>query len=325
MLALMPPASPLPDPHASTTKMSLAVLPSSPATYNPSSIPNLLTPSPTPSKRPRLTLNTANVTPIFGKNATSLRLETLSATSPTSRNTFQNTHTPQKKRVGRRATKPVLAPLSINVDPTPPTTPDTPHQDANEQDRIQERPSSADSTSSSSTLNTLPAEAPYKLPFNANSILLNGPLPRLRQCRTSFSQTRPMFPTPKKVGFRAPLTEDIRNVKFTLRHSDIEVPDEPAPSTANDAEEEEDDDNNDDEIQEVRPRKLPKLKSPRTGDKRDSSDEEDSDTCPATPVAGRKKRHRQWRWTLGPVSPASPPKQRTEDEEQLWDEEAVVQ
>lgn len=41
----------------------------------------------------------------------------------------------------------------------------------------------------------------------------------------------------------------------------------------------------------------------QVGGKRDSSsdDENESDSCPATPVAGRRKRHRQWRWTLGPV------------------------
>jgi len=38
------------------------------------------------------------------------------------------------------------------------------------------------------------------------------------------------------------------------------------------------------------------------GKRESSSDEEDeSATCPATPVAGRRKRHRQWRWTIAPV------------------------
>ncbi|KAJ8106731.1 hypothetical protein OPT61_g9349 [Boeremia exigua] len=52
-------------------------------------------------------------------------------------------------------------------------------------------------------------------------------------------------------------------------------------------------------------------KPPRLGDKRDSSEsEDDSDTCPQTPVAGRRKRSRDWRWTLGKLpgdstSPAS--------------------
>ena len=35
-----------------------------------------------------------------------------------------------------------------------------------------------------------------------------------------------------------------------------------------------------------------------------SRDGDDSDTCPATPVAGKRKRDRQWVWTLGPVQPA---------------------
>lgn len=48
-----------------------------------------------------------------------------------------------------------------------------------------------------------------------------------------------------------------------------------------------------------------KARSPQTGEKRESSDEDDSDTCPATPVAGRKKRSREWVWTLGPVETAS--------------------
>jgi hypothetical protein len=48
-----------------------------------------------------------------------------------------------------------------------------------------------------------------------------------------------------------------------------------------------------------------KARSPQTGEKRESSDEDDSDTCPATPVAGRKKRSREWVWTLGPVETTS--------------------
>jgi len=46
---------------------------------------------------------------------------------------------------------------------------------------------------------------------------------------------------------------------------------------------------------------------PRVGDKRESSDGDDSDTCPATPVAGRRKKSRQWRWTLGPIGSDSHP------------------
>jgi hypothetical protein len=46
-----------------------------------------------------------------------------------------------------------------------------------------------------------------------------------------------------------------------------------------------------------------KFRSPKVGDKRDSSSESesDSDSCPETPVAGRRKRRREWVWTLGPI------------------------
>lgn len=47
---------------------------------------------------------------------------------------------------------------------------------------------------------------------------------------------------------------------------------------------------------------LTKLDGPQVGEKRDSSsDESDSDKCPETPVAGRRKRVREWTWTLGPM------------------------
>jgi hypothetical protein len=55
-------------------------------------------------------------------------------------------------------------------------------------------------------------------------------------------------------------------------------------------------------------------KAPRAGDKRDSSEsEDDSDTCPQTPVAGRRKRSRDWRWTLGKL-PGDTQSPSSEDE-----------
>lgn len=45
--------------------------------------------------------------------------------------------------------------------------------------------------------------------------------------------------------------------------------------------------------------------SPLAGIKREAKDEEDeNDSVPATPVAGRRQKDRQWRWTLGPISPS---------------------
>lgn len=114
-----------------------------------------------------------------------------------------------------------------------------------------------------------------------------------------------MFPLAKKVGFKAPLTEEIKTTKFTLRHSDIES----SSSTIStlDLNETKDDVEQKKVVVET---KETEVASPHTGDKRESSDEEedeDGDSYPTTPVAGRRKRHRQWRWTLGPAESASSP------------------
>ncbi|KAK5175682.1 uncharacterized protein LTR77_000821 [Saxophila tyrrhenica] len=299
MLALMPQSPGISNFYApSTSTMSLALLPSSPVTYDPSNVPTLLPPGPPASKRPKLSLNTSSVAPIFGKNATSLRLETI-------RNTFRNTHESQR-RAGSNQIKPRLTPLSTSVQLSEPSPMNEQAASVEEESKDEPTPASSESTSSASTVETTPQEAPYKLPFNTTSILTNGPIPRTTGRRTSFSQTRPMFPTAKKVLFRAELTEEIETTKYTLKHSDIEaiLPVETAKER-----DEEPKQNHEEEGAALKERTT----MPRTGHKRDSS-EDDSDTCPATPVAGRQKKHRRWRWTLEPVSPASPVKQKQEED-----------
>jgi hypothetical protein len=125
-----------------------------------------------------------------------------------------------------------------------------------------------------------------------------------------------MFPTAKKVAFRAPLTEDITTERYTMRHSDIES----SISTISTLELSPPDTDKPEELSEGDAHKLnakskgKKARSPQTGEKRESSDEDDSDTCPATPVAGRKKRSREWVWTLGPVETASNPSDKQHPE-----------
>ena len=110
-----------------------------------------------------------------------------------------------------------------------------------------------------------------------------------------------MFPASKKVSFRAPLTETIWNIKFTMAHSDIDTSstpmklEAPVPTLVTQSEEQVDVDDVEGSTRESVPLSI------QTGEKRESSDEDDSDTCPVTPVAGRRKRHREWRWTLGVV------------------------
>ena len=121
-----------------------------------------------------------------------------------------------------------------------------------------------------------------------------------------------MFPSAKKVAFKAPLTEEIKTTKYTMAHADIdssvstmstlELPEQEYP-VKQAAMEEQPEEEGEAASQEMTP------PPPQTGEKRESSDEEDeeddSNSYPTTPIAGRRKRHRQWVWTLGPVEPAA--------------------
>ncbi|KAK4635780.1 hypothetical protein CLAFUW4_00554 [Fulvia fulva] len=307
MLAFRQQSPPLPvhAPAASDT-MSLAILPSAaPMACGQLPVPALLPPSPAPSKRPRLSLNTTSIpSTLYGKGSTSLRLETLSATSPTIRNTFSNAHDRlnAQSRPLARSSKPALAPLATGSTTSSQQSPESTTQNS---------ASTISSTSSSSAVSTgeifaAPERIPYKVSYNVTSILSNSPLPRRRTRRMSLTQSKPMFPATKQVSFRTPLTEDIKTSTYTMKHSDIESSTSTISTlelspTKKTATSNETTDTSDDDA-EKKDESSESSSSPQTGDKRQSSDEEDSDTCPATPVAGRKKRHRQWVWTLGPVA-----------------------
>ncbi|CAD0084534.1 unnamed protein product [Aureobasidium vineae] len=284
--------------------MSLAILPS----HTPVSRPTA------PTKRPKLSLNTSSLPSTFGKSTTGLRLDAPSIASPTARNTFSNAYGSQH----------VMSPEAM-----------TPHQDVRPNSRLcldtsvaptHQQPARSSSTdscmsatsatsastdssiSSLSTIDSFSKPIPYRLPFNHHSILTNGPHGCIRR-RKSFSSTRPMFPSPKKVSFRAPLTEDIRNDIYTLAQSDFDFRStsptaiEPLPSGHGHY------------IQSQQKHKraatLPirTPASPACGDKRDSSSEDDSDSdiCPSTPITRTSKKPREWVWTLGPIAQITPP------------------
>ncbi|KAI4944850.1 hypothetical protein J4E91_008538 [Alternaria rosae] len=264
--------------------------------------------------RPKLSINTEQPR-ILGKGA-SLRLETLSAVSPTVRNTFSNAY--ERPATAPTLQRPSRPQLSIESD-VPATTSGS---------------TSASTPSSASTLSSTLTSAsndsatlsiPYKQPHNLASILSNSParsiIPR------KMGSSRPMFPAEKRVSFRTPLEEEITTTKYTLAHSDIESSVSTLSSLASTASTTTDSDastsqpslslkalKNPSETS-ISPLQLslistsssaessPRPKSPRTGEKRDSSssDDDDSDSAPETPVAGRRKRTRDWRWTLGPL------------------------
>ncbi|KAL5118235.1 hypothetical protein ACEQ8H_003907 [Pleosporales sp. CAS-2024a] len=262
-------------------------LPSSPAPAPMTSALPIIPRASAAGQRPKLSLSTANTARSFGKGA-SLRLDTLSAVSPTRLNTFSNAYPALE-----RPAKPRLC-----IDSSVPHVPGAASTNT---------PSSASTLSSATTSashDSATISIPYKQPHNLVSVLVNSPA-RARIPR-KMAASRPMFPAAKRVAFRTPLEEEITTVKYTLAHSDLEASvstlasmASSASATTNHASPE-----SSPRAPSLQPDSQPK--QPRAGDKRDSSSsEEDSDSCPETPVAGRRKRTRDWRWTLAPVSALS--------------------
>ncbi|KAI4673796.1 uncharacterized protein J4E84_010941 [Alternaria hordeiaustralica] len=261
--------------------------------------------------RPKLSINTEQPR-ILGKGA-SLRLETLSAVSPTVRNTFSNAY--ERPATAPTLQRPSRPQLSIESD-VPATSGST----------SASTPSSASTLSStltSASNDSATLSIPYKQPHNLASILSNSParsiIPR------KMGSSRPMFPAEKRVSFRTPLEEEITTTRYTLAHSDIESSVSTLSSLASTASTTDSDAStsqpslslkalkNPSETS-ISPLQLslistsssaessPRPKSPRTGEKRDSSSsDDDSDSARETPVAGRRKRTRDWRWTLDPL------------------------
>ncbi|KAI9665679.1 MAG: hypothetical protein M1821_003613 [Bathelium mastoideum] len=184
-----------------TSMTSVAVLPS----------PIYTSPARLPSKRPKLTLNTGHHR-IYAKGPTSLRLEALSAVSPTFRNTFSNTFAGPDSPGNSGGCK------SLERVPRPPTPLRT-EQTPSDAPNYSATPTSC-STSSSAESSSL--RVPYEQPRHLTSILSNSPIPRIDTHKMSFSTTRPLFPSAKRVSFRNPLAEEIKTEKYVLAHSDLE-------------------------------------------------------------------------------------------------------
>lgn len=276
-----------------------------------SSLPIILPPRP-PPQRPKLSINTEQPR-LLGK-AASLRLDTLSAISPTVRNTYSNAYEqPSTAPALQRPAKPRLSIDSTFASSNAASTPDS--------------ASTFSSTLTSTSHVSAASLVPYKQPHHLVSILTNSPaksvIPR------KMASIRPMFPAEKRVSFRSPLEEEIKTVKYTLAHSDLASSSSTLSSLASitsTASLRSESSAAHHSIGSSTSQTLigsgsisllatsdkyssasssfsadrSYAASPRTGEKRDSSSsEDDSDSCPQTPVAGRRKRTRDWRWTLG--------------------------
>lgn len=130
-----------------------------------------------------------------------------------------------------------------------------------------------------------------------------------------------MFPAAKRVAFKTPLTEEVKTEVYTVRHSDIESssstistlelsPPEPAKNG----------ESSETSSQHSQVKQASCGTSPQRGQKRESEEDEDSDICPATPVAGRRKRDREWVWTLGPITTSEAAEGKRSEEAGMGDE-----
>lgn len=250
------------------------------------------------AQKPRLSLNTRCAQRTVGRTNTGLRLDTLSAVSPTQQNTYKNTYEPPAA--------PSTPFCAVNQTLSPGTLgspqPSSPHsQNQSENSSTSSNSPAPSPTSSSSSAAT--REVPYSIHTSLHSILSNSPLPKAGNTQMDAQDRRKSSSastgsTGRRVCFRQPqLAEEIKTVKYTVPHLDLLQPKIRSPTV-----------HQEDSLR----------NEARTGDKRDSpSDDDDDDldngrggaddcdTYPKTPVAGRKKKRREWLWTLGPMPGAN--------------------
>ena len=226
-----------------------------------------------PNKRPKLSLQTTSVPTATGKSSTGLALsaQAISAASPTILNTFNNAY-------------------ELPHRPSPTQTP---------------KPTSR----FQSPITAIRfVEINYKLPLSIKSVLKNS---RIAPCEPSpRTGRRPLFPAAKQVSFREVIEEEIHNVDFIARHSDLDsetegsseddVPKTPIDSQALPEDSEvdvEDDESEDGDLTERKRKKRvseSKLQAAADTDKSKSiAKERPRKSC---------RRKREWVWTLGPIN-----------------------
>ncbi|OJK04173.1 hypothetical protein ASPACDRAFT_75668 [Aspergillus aculeatus ATCC 16872] len=172
--------------------------------------------------------------------------------------------------------------------------------------------------------------------MGVRSILRNSPLePSCRRRSTSVATNgttgapatrRVFFPAKKQVSYRYPLEEEIQNVHYTARHSDLHdveeerpklststsTPSEDSDSAANNSSSSSSSSDTNTSDDEPQPTFKHNLLSPVERKKRKHQKAERQvravalreklgDMTPQTPVRKRAKRRCEWRWTLGPL------------------------
>ncbi|KAI9820659.1 MAG: hypothetical protein M1827_005028 [Pycnora praestabilis] len=129
-------------------------------------------------------------------------------------------------------------------------------------------------------------DLPYQQPLGVRGILRNSPLPHRHRSASSARNTRRMFAPIKTVTYATPLTSEIQTTKYVVSHSELILEEEEAEETT--------------ESVEVARVQL----SSRNTDEESQRSSRQEDT-PETPIHGRRKRRREWVWTLEPPREAT--------------------
>ena len=193
------------------------------------------------SKRPQLTVNTNfGQERVFGKKSTSLRLDAVSATTPTARNTLKNAYDSLATVISASVTSPrPLFPQPQPCDGVAPSSPVSSGSTSPASSYVrtsQFGPASSASVSSVSSFGCLGAREPQYLTSQTPPSLYNkdsslgGESVTIKM--SAFAASGRVRRLPKNVSFRDPLAEDIVTTKYTFAHSDIGSEDEsPASAT----------------------------------------------------------------------------------------------
>ncbi|KAL2813178.1 hypothetical protein BDW59DRAFT_154951 [Aspergillus cavernicola] len=245
---------------------------------------------PSALSKPKLTLQTTSLPMTFGSSSTGLSLSLAAGptASPTVRNTFKNAYE-------------VVCPSSATASPS-----------RSSSNRFI-KPSSPYTSSK------------YQLPLGVKSILRNSPLESNMRRSNSVAPSGPtstsrrvFFPTKKQVSYRYPLEEEVKNVEYTARHSDL-VSDPETDSRETSSDDDSDystsslvssettpsDDGDESTSNSTADRKKKKRKY-RSAERQvraialmEGLGDPYAPQTPQTPRQGRLKRRREWRWTLG--------------------------
>ncbi|KAI9718206.1 MAG: hypothetical protein M1812_004196 [Candelaria pacifica] len=135
-------------------------------------------------------------------------------------------------------------------------------------------------------LNAYNNKIPYHQPLGVRGILRNSPLNRQLRSATLSRAPRRLFSRVKKVTYTTTLSEEIRTTKYVAAHLDLLREDEA--------------DGDGEPVQEAI------LDDSSTSPSRhgEAQKDQDNDTleAPKAPVVERKRRQRNWVWTLGPIA-----------------------